>query len=98
MKKEHNYWVYIVSSNNKLIYIGVTNNIRRRYKEHWLRITPGFTQKYNCCNLVYFEHFKYINDAIAREKQLKRWRREKKVALIEKNNPTWKNLVLEWED
>ena len=96
-KKDHNYWVYIVASESKVIYIGVTNNLRRRVGEHWERIVPGFTQKYACCKLVYFEYFKYINNAITREKQVKRWRREKKIALIERDNPEWKDLTKEWE-
>ena len=97
-KKEHSYWVYIVASESKVIYIGVTNNLRRRIKEHWERLVPGFTQKYNCCKLVYFEYSTYINNAIAREKQLKRWSRVKKVELIEKDNPEWKDLAKSWED
>lgn len=73
------YYVYIMSSqNNKAIYIGVTNDITRRYQEHVQGLIPGFTQKYNISKLIYFEQYTEINDAIAREKQLKGWKRSKK--------------------
>jgi putative endonuclease len=76
------------------MYIGVTNNLERRSWEHTLKIIPGFTQKYNVTKLVYFEETTDIIAAISREKQLKNWRREKKNILVERMNPSWKDLSL----
>ena len=84
------YHVYI--SESGVLYIGVTNNLESRTIQHKQKLTPGFTSKYNAIKLVYLSHFGDVRDAIAREKQLKRWRREKKVALIERMNPTWRDL------
>lgn len=92
MRKVHQYWIYIVSSPNKsTIYIGVTNNLSRRLAEHFQSRGKNETYagKYYCYNLVYFEEFKDINKAIAREKQLKGWTRKKKNWLIEMKNPDW---------
>jgi putative endonuclease len=77
--RDHNYFVYILTNKNKtVLYIGVTNDLQRRIYEHENSLLPGFTQKYNCHFLVYYEHFRNIDDAISREKELKKWRREKK--------------------
>lgn len=75
------------------MYIGVTNNLLRRVNEHKEKINEGFTKKYNCTSLVYYEHFSDIEESIEREKQLKRWRREKKIWLIELMNPKWDDLA-----
>ena len=91
------YYVYILSSKYKKTYIGVTNNLERRLYEHKNKLIVGHTSKYNIYRLVYFEQFSDIQQAIARETQLKDWRREKKVALIEAKNPEWKDLSEEWE-
>ncbi len=89
----NNYYIYIMSSpNNSTLYIGVTNDIERRIQEHKSRLIPGFTQKYNCCKLVYYEQYSDINQAIEREKKLKKWRREKKDWLIKTMNPDLKDL------
>lgn len=89
------YYVYILTNwNNKVIYTGVTNNIERRLYEHKRKIVYGFTQKYNVDKLVYFETFNNITDAIAREKQIKGWKRERKNALVEGTNPEWRDLAL----
>ncbi len=94
---EH-YYTYILSNdNNRVVYIGMTNDLRRRLYEHKNKLIDGFTAKYDVHKLVYFEVYSDPMAAIKREKQLKRWRREKKNALIEKNNPDWKDLSLEWE-
>jgi putative endonuclease len=87
------YHVYIMASESGVLYIGVTNFLERRVAEHKLDQVKGFPQKYKTHKLIYFEPFGDIRNAIAREKQLKRWRREKKVALIEKINPTWRDLT-----
>jgi putative endonuclease len=86
--KNHEYYIYIVTNQNKtVLYIGVTNNLSRRLKEHFEGKIPGFTQLYKCRYLIYYELFQFIDQAIAREKELKSWRREKKEILIEKFNP-----------
>ena len=90
--KKHNYWIYIVTNPQKtVLYIGVTNNLEVRLEEHFQNRggKETFAGKYYCYNLVYYEHFQYIVDAIAREKQLKRWVRKKKNWLIETQNPKW---------
>ncbi len=90
-----NYYVYIMSNRTHTLYIGVTNNLYRRVEEHRAGTYGGFTSKYKMRRLVYFEHTNDIGAAIAREKQLKNWRREKKIALIERMNPTWSDLSRE---
>lgn len=87
------YYVYIMTNKtNKVLYIGVTNNLERRCYEHKQKLIKGFTEKYNISKLVYYEETKDIKEAITREKQLKGWLRQKKIALIESINPTWKDL------
>jgi len=86
-------YVYIITNKPKgTLYIGVTNNLIRRMDEHRRKVGSQFAAKYNLTHLVYFEVFPDIREAIAREKQLKDWRREKKVALIEEDNPLWDDL------
>ncbi len=92
MKKQHRYFVYIMSSISKKIYIGVTNNLQRRVSEHKEEKIEGFTKKYKIKKLVYYEEINNIRWAIEREKQLKDWRREKKIKLIEKSNSKWRDL------
>ena len=86
------YFVYIMASRSGVLYVGVTNDIARRVVEHKEAIVPGFTSKYRVNRLVYFEDMTDVNAAIAREKQIKNWRREKKVRLIERVNPNWDDL------
>ena len=91
------YYVYIISSNNKnSIYIGVTNDLKRRVLEHKNHLNDGFSAKYNCVNLVCFEKFNDIETAINREKQLKTWKREWKNELIKKSNPKFFDLAIDW--
>ena len=90
--KQHNYYVYIMSSFSKVLYIGVTNDLQRRVDEHTQGIFEGFSNNYKTKRLVYYEHTNNIEGAIEREKQLKKWRREKKINLIEKMNPKWDDL------
>jgi len=94
MIKNHEYYVYIVGSINDAIYIGVTNDLKRRVSEHKQGMIPGFTQQYKCKKLLYYEHFTDINDAIKREKQLKNWHREWKLNLIKEKNPGMVDLAL----
>jgi putative endonuclease len=90
------YYVYLLANwNNRVLYTGVTNNLDRRIEEHKRGVVEGFTKKYQVKRLVYFEETDTINDAIAREKQIKNWRRSKKDALIAAFNPEWVDLFLE---
>lgn len=86
-------FVYFISNTyNNVLYVGVTNNLVRRVAEHKGKVNKGFTYKYNCDKLVYFEKFDSIVDAIAREKQLKNWKREWKNELVIKQNAQWEDL------
>lgn len=93
MHKIHRqYYIYIVTNINKTtLYTGVTNNLSARLTEHWQNRNSfkTFAGRYSCYNLVYFETFKYINDAIAREKEIKKFNRKKKNQLIHSQNPDW---------
>ena len=95
MEKEHDYYVYILTNKwRRVLYTGVTNNLQRRILEH--RSGKGrprtFTGRNNCHYLVYWEHHQYILNAIAREKEIKRWTRKEKEELIASFNPAWKFL------
>jgi putative endonuclease len=99
MRKEHIYYIYILANkNNKVLYIGVTNSLFSRIFKHRLKEnTNSFTAKYNINKLVYYEEYQYINDAILREKQMKKWNRSWKIELIEKDNPTWHDFFTDME-
>ena len=87
------YFTYILTNwNNKVMYIGMTNNLQRRMYEHRNKLIDGFTKQYNVCKLVYYESTEDVKAAIAREKQLKGWLRAKKNALVETMNPEWRDL------
>lgn len=87
------YCVYILTNrDNKVLYIGVTGNLQRRILEHKNKSIKGFTEKYNCNKLVYFEQTENVMSALEREKQLKNWHRKWKIDLIDKFNPDWKDL------
>jgi putative endonuclease len=90
------YYTYITASRTHSLYSGITNDMGRRIAEHKEGAGNGFTAKYRCNRLVWFERYQTSNAAIAREKQLKGWRRTKKLALIEKQNPTWIDLGEDW--
>jgi putative endonuclease len=81
-----------MTNNSKTLYIGITGKLRDRVWQHKNKLVEGFTKKYNITKLVYFEQTEDVYSALAREKQLKGWTRKKKIALIEKENPTWKDL------
>lgn len=90
------YYVYMMSNyTNNVLYIGVTNDLVRRVAEHKAHVNDGFTAKYNCKKLVYFEDFENVEDAISREKQLKQWYRDWKNNLVAEMNPQWKDLAEE---
>jgi len=93
---EHHYYVYIMASLSRRIYVGVTNDVFRRTLQHKTAQVPGFTRQYRMHRLVYCEGFRYIGQAIAREKEIKGWRRSKKTELIESRNPTWADLAENW--
>ena len=89
---EYQYFVYIMASKSGVLYIGVTNDLQRRALEHKQGLIEGFTKKYRCKKLVYYKETDDISAAIEREKQLKRWRREKKINLIKTINPSFRDL------
>jgi len=96
MVKYKQYYVYILTNKtNKVLYIGVTNNLPRRMFEHKNKLVKGFTNKYNLKKLVYYEETDNVVSAILREKQLKNWHRKWKIDLINEFNPTWKDLARE---
>ena len=92
----HKFYVYIMATkSNRVLYVGMTNDLIRRVSEHKSGINKGFTYEYNVDKLVYYETYYYINNAIAREKQLKKWNRLWKDNLINNINPFWLELTVE---
>jgi putative endonuclease len=87
------YYVYIMSNKSRTLYTGVTNSLEHRVAQHKARTVSGFTAKYNVTQLVYFDEFTNVNDAIAAEKKIKGWTRAKKIALVESKNPLWDDLA-----
>ena len=87
------YYVYIMASRSRVLYVGVTNDLTRRVDEHKRSLNAGFTSRYRVTRLVYFEEFADIRDAIAREKAIKGWRRSRKISLVDARNPTWEDLA-----
>jgi putative endonuclease len=92
-EREYQFWVYILSNRSHILYIGVTNSLHRRVLEHRKQTPGSFTARYKITRLVSFESYQYINNAIAREKELKHWTRGQKITLIESNNPIWEELM-----
>jgi putative endonuclease len=94
----HQYYVYMLTNGERktVLYTGITNSLERRIWQHKTKAIPGFTKKYNCDRLFYFEIFEDVKQAIAREKQIKDWPLSKKEALIAIMNPEWKDLAAEW--
>lgn len=90
------YFVYVMASTSRSIYIGITENLERRVWEHKTGAHDGHSKRYRQTHLVYIETFQWVTDAIAREKQLKTWNRQKKVRLIERENPSWQDLSNDW--
>ena len=87
------YYIYFLTNwNHKVIYVGITNDLNRRICEHKNKLIPGFTKKYNLNKLIYLEETCDVNAAIAREKEIKKWRREKKDKLVNQLNPSWQDL------
>ncbi len=100
MRKPKHFYVYIMTNGPRshVLYTGVTGNLPSRVFEHKSKLIPSFTSRYNLTRLVYHEMFVYPAEAIAREKEIKGWRRSKKIALIESINPHWHDLAAEWQD
>ena len=97
-KTVHQYYLYILSNKkNGTLYVGVSNNLERRMFEHKHKLVEGFTKKYGLTCLIYFEVFPYVNDAIKREKNIKKWKRQWKINLIEEENPDWEDLAKDWD-
>jgi putative endonuclease len=94
--RERAYYVYIMASRSLTLYIGFTSNIDKRVHQHKTGTFDGFSKQYNCTRLVYYERYQTALVGIAREKQLKRWSREKKLSLIEQTNPTLLDLSETW--
>jgi putative endonuclease len=96
--RNDDYWVYILTNKHcTTLYIGITNNISGRLYQHRYGEADGFTKRYHLHRLVWIEHFRDVRDAIACEKTLKGWRRNRKIALIEQTNPRWLDLSDDWE-
>src|SRR5258708_22552314 len=100
MPNPKQFFVYIMTNNPKsaVLYTGVTENLPRRVWQHKNNKIPGFTSRYNLTQLVYYERFVYPDAAIGREKEIKGWRRIKKIALIESMNPRWEDLAKDWRN
>ena len=92
------YYVYILSSPSGTLYTGITNDLKRRVYQHKHKLIEGFTTKYDVTRLVHYEMTDNVQAAIAREKEIKGWRRSKKIALIKSSNPTWQDLSDGWYD
>ena len=86
------YFVYIMTNRSRTLYTGETNDLERRVGQHRSKLVPGFSSKYNITQLVYWEAYNDVRDAIAREKEIKGWLRKKKIAMIESVNPQWDEL------
>jgi putative endonuclease len=91
------YFVYMMANHTQMLYIGVTNSLERRVLEHKAKAADAYTKRYDMRRLVYFEDFADIRDAIAREKQLKSWRRAREIELVRTMNPRWRDLAADWE-
>jgi putative endonuclease len=96
--REYQFYVYILASRSRTLYIGMTNDIVARVTQHREHRPGTHTARYQIDRLVYFERFQYVNNAIAREKELKDWNRARKIVLIERENPTWEDLSEKWRD
>ena len=94
--RDHLYFTYIVASKSRILYIGMTSDLRHRVFEHKTKAHEGFTSRYNCNRLVWYEQSNDVNAAIDREKELKGWLRSRKIALIQQSNSTWEDLSAGW--
>lgn len=95
-RTEYDFWVYIVASRSRNIYVGFTNVLRQRIRQHKEHRPGAHTARYNIDRMVWFEHHQYVINALSRETEIKSWTRAKRIALIESVNPTWEDLSLRW--
>ncbi|HWY57481.1 MAG TPA: GIY-YIG nuclease family protein [Terriglobales bacterium] len=100
MREAKRFYVYVMTNRprSRVLYTGVTGNLARRVFEHKNKLVPGFTSRYNLTRLAYYEAFAYPDMAIDREKEIKGWRRSKKIRLIESVNPNWHDLAEQWSE
>jgi putative endonuclease len=96
MRRRKKYCVYILASHSGTLYIGMTGNLQQRIFDHKFHLNEGFTDKYDVVRLIFWESYDKVHQAINREKQLKGWRRSKKIALIESMNPHWLDSAKDW--
>jgi putative endonuclease len=96
MYYERWFYVYILTNRSRTLYTGITGHLKQRVWEHKTGVCEGFTKRYKIDRLVYYETYKYVNNAIEREKQIKRWSKIKKVRLIVSTNPAWRDLSEGW--
>ena len=96
MPRASSFWVYLLASRTATLYVGIANDRERRLREHREGAVPGFTNEYGVNQLAYWECFADPRDAIAREKQIRGWRRSRKVALVESVNPAWRDMSADW--
>ena len=94
---EKTYYVYLLASKSRRLYVGMTNNLERRLYEHKNKLVDGFTKSYSIDRLVFFESTNDVRVALEREREIKKWRREKKISLIEYMNPAWEDLSEGWK-
>ncbi len=95
--EEKFYYIYILTNSSEaVLYVGVTNNLIRRMHEHQNKLIEGFTKKYNCTKLIYYEVTNDVYAALEREKQIKKWNRKKKEHLVNLDNPEWKDLSVDF--
>lgn len=99
LRPKYQFWVYILASQrNGTLYIGYTNNLERRVFEHKNKVNESFTKRYKVDKLVYYEEHQYVTNAFKRERQMKSWKRQWKIELIESMNPSWTDLAEDWYD
>ena len=98
MHADRQYYVYIMTNRSRTLYTGMTSNIKQRVHQHKNKLIEGFTKKYNINRLLHVETFSDVYSAIAREKTIKGWLRQKKIELINQENPGWKDLSEDWYD
>ena len=96
MSDKRQYYVYMLASKTRRLYVGMTNDLHRRVLQHRTKAIEGFASKYNIERLVWYEATSQVLDAIAREKHIKGWRRQKKIEVIEEDNPGWTDLASDW--
>src|SRR5438067_1024749 len=98
MRERRRYFMYIMANESRMTYTGITNNLVIRVHQHKSKRIAGYTSRYNLTKLVHFEETDDVSAAIRREKEIKSWKRSRKIGLIEKDNPAWQDLAADWYD